>query len=465
LDSKGEGSAMAKKAFEVNFDGLVGPTHSYAGLSYGNIASMTHRAQASNPREAALQGLRKAKALVDLGLKQGILPPQERPDIAALKRLGFRGTEGEILQQAWKEAPELLAACASASSMWTANAGTVSPSADSLDGKVHFTAANLNQKFHRAIESDTTTRIFKSIFNDPEHFHHHPALPQSDTFGDEGAANHTRFCLEYGDVGLQFFVYGRDALQAAASADITPKLFPARQTREASEAIARLHQLRLENTIFARQNSKCIDGGAFHNDVVAVGNQGFLFHHELAFQDSEQVVARLGLRYQELYQRDFTDLCVKQSEVPLPDAVKSYLFNSQLISLSNQSPKMLLVAPQECRETESVKNYLDQLLNSGKSPIEDVRFFNLRQSMQNGGGPACLRLRVVLNQQELAKTNPNVLLGDQTYQILTKWVETHYRDRLQPQDLADPMLLQEVRSALDELTQLLNLGSIYPFQI
>lgn len=60
--------------YEVNFDGLVGLTHHYAGLSFGNEASTRHQNTLSNPRLAAKQGLLKMKALADLGYKQGVLP-------------------------------------------------------------------------------------------------------------------------------------------------------------------------------------------------------------------------------------------------------------------------------------------------------------------------------------------------------------------------------------------------------
>ncbi|TWY25023.1 N-succinylarginine dihydrolase, partial [Serratia marcescens] len=128
--------------YEVNFDGLVGPTHHYAGLSFGNEASTQHQNSVSNPKLAAKQGLLKMKALADLGFQQGVLPPQERPHLPMLRRLGFSGSDEAVLAQAMRQSPRLLSALSSASCMWTANAATVSPSADSADGKVHFTAAN-----------------------------------------------------------------------------------------------------------------------------------------------------------------------------------------------------------------------------------------------------------------------------------------------------------------------------------
>lgn len=123
--------------FEANFDGLVGPTHHYAGLSVGNEASQNNRDGLSNPK-AALQGLFKMKTLADKGFVQGILP-RSAADISALRGLGFQGGDARVIQQAAVRPPHLLSAFSSASSMWTANAATVSPSADSADGKLHFT--------------------------------------------------------------------------------------------------------------------------------------------------------------------------------------------------------------------------------------------------------------------------------------------------------------------------------------
>src|SRR5690349_20397217 len=154
------------KTVEANFDGLVGPTHNYAGLAYGNVASALNADKPSNPREAALQGLRKMKALHDLGLAQGVLPPHERPHLPTLRALGFTGKEGEVLAAARRVAPGLLAACSSASAMWVANAATVSASPDTEDGRVHFTPANLCTQLHRALETRVTARVLRAVFPD-----------------------------------------------------------------------------------------------------------------------------------------------------------------------------------------------------------------------------------------------------------------------------------------------------------
>ncbi len=445
-------------AYEMNFDGLVGPTHNYGGLSYGNVASQSNSQAISNPKEAAKQGLAKMKALMDMGFKQGVLAPQERPDVAALRRLGFTGSDAEVIARAAREAmPQLVASC-SASSMWTANACTVSPSADTADARVHFTAANLNCKFHRSIEHPTTSRVLQAMFASQEHFAHHPALPAVSQFGDEGAANHTRFCKSYGEPGVEFFVYGRSAFDSRYPA---PARYPARQTLEASQAVARLHGLSEEGVVYAQQNPAVIDQGVFHNDVIAVGNGEVLFYHQDAFLDTDKVLGELGSK---LAARggNFQAVCVPNSAVSVEDAVKSYLFNSQLLTRADGS--MLLVVPDECRNNASVWRYLEQL-TAGNGPIREVRVFDLKQSMQNGGGPACLRLRVALKEQELAAVNPGVVMSLELHDRLVAWVDKHYRDRLSEADLADPQLLIECRTALDELTQILKLGSVYPFQM
>lgn len=445
-------------AHEVNFDGLVGPTHNYGGLSYGNVASQSNSQAVSSPKEAALQGLAKMKALMEMGFQQGVLAPQERPNVAALRSLGFVGTDAQVIEKAARDAMPLLAACSSASSMWTANACTVSPSADTADGRVHFTAANLNCKFHRSIEHPTTSRVLAAMFADERHFAHHAALPAVAQFGDEGAANHTRFCKGYGEAGVEFFVFGRSAFDSRFPA---PSRYPARQTLEASQAVARLHGLSGAGVVYAQQNPAVIDQGVFHNDVIAVGNGEVLFHHQDAFLETDKVLAELHDKLGRVGGR-FQAVCVPREAVTVEDAVRSYLFNSQLLSRADGS--MLLVVPEECRNNARVWHYL-QTLTAEDGPIREVKVFDLKQSMQNGGGPACLRLRVALKDNELAAVNPGVILTPSLYDTLTAWVEKHYRDRLSESDLADPQLLTECRTALDELTQILKLGAVYPFQL
>ncbi len=439
------------KAREVNFDGLVGLTHHYAGLSFGNEASTKHRFQVSNPKLAAKQGLLKMKALSDAGFPQAVIPPQERPNVAVLRQLGFSGTDEEVVEKAGTQTPQLLSAASSASSMWVANAATVAPSADTLDGKVHLTVANLNNKFHRASEAETTGRVLCAIFNHEAHFEIHQALPQVAMFGDEGAANHNRLGGDYGDPGLQLFIYGREEGGHAA-----PVRYPARQTLAASQAVARLNQVNPSQVIFAQQNPQVIDQGVFHNDVIAVSNRQVLFCHEQAFAHQEKLLATLRKRVP-----GFMPIQVPTEAVSVQDAVETYLFNSQL--LSREDGSMMLVLPQESRNHQGVWRYLSELVQAD-NPIDELRVFDLRESMANGGGPACLRLRVVLTPEEMQAVNPAVMMNDTLFNTLNDWVDRYYRDRLVQADLVDPQLLREGREALDALSTILQLGSVYPFQ-
>lgn len=460
-DHSGSGGAAAddELACELNLDGIVGPTHSYAGLSYGNLASRRNRQAVSNPREAALQGLRKMKVLADLGVPQAVLPPQERPDVEALRRIGFGGaTDAIVLERAAREDPALLAACCSASGMWAANAASVSAGADTADGRVHFTPANLLTQFHRSLEPQTTANALRAIFADETCFAHHPPLPSSDVFADEGAANQMRLCPDYRRRGVEVFVYGRTALDPNVAG---PRRFPARQTREASAAIARLHGLDPSATLLLRQNPAAIDAGAFHNDVVAIANLNVLLIHAAALADGESAIAQLRRVYSEVCKGELTVVEVPEEAVSLADAVDSYLFNSQLVRVPDGSTA--LIAPEECRVHPRVRPYLDGVVGAGR-PIQSVYFVDVRQSMRNGGGPACLRLRVPLTPAQMRCAHPGVLLTPALYESLVNWVEGHYRDQLQPQDLADPKLLEESRVALDALTHILSLGSIYRFQ-
>ncbi|WP_312343811.1 N-succinylarginine dihydrolase [Leclercia sp.] len=439
------------KAREVNFDGLVGLTHHYAGLSFGNEASTKHRFQISNPRLAAKQGLLKMKALADAGFPQAVIPPQERPNVAVLRQLGFTGSDEQVVEKAGTQMPQLLSAASSASSMWVANAATVAPSADTLDGKVHFTVANLNNKFHRASEAGTTEQVLRAIFRDESRFSVHTALPQVAMFGDEGAANHNRLGGDYGEPGLQLFVYGRDEGTGPA-----PARYPARQTLAASQAVARLNQVNPGQLMFAQQNPLVIDQGVFHNDVIAVSNRQVLFCHEQAFVQQSALLHALGDRVP-----GFMPIEVPTEAVSVQDAVATYLFNSQLLSRDDGS--MMLVLPQESQNHPGVWRYLNQLV-AEDNPISELRVFDLRESMANGGGPACLRLRVVLTPEEQRAVNPAVMMNETLFNTLNDWVDRYYRDRLTQADLIDPQLLREGREALDALTRILQLGSVYPFQ-
>ncbi|MFN7057070.1 N-succinylarginine dihydrolase [Hyphomonas sp.] len=436
-------------AAEVNFDGLIGPSHNYGGLSDGNLASATNAGDVSNPREAALQGLEKMRLLVRAGLVQGVLPPLPRPNFDLLVSAGFGGSDAQIIEAAAQASPRLLKAAYSASNMWTANAATVSPSADTGDGRLHLTVANLSTMLHRSLEHPDTTAALISIFTGDEHFAVHPALPMHADFSDEGAANHVRLCAEHGATGIELFVYGRDAGESAAG-------FPARQTRLAAEAVARSHGLDAAHTVFLRQSKRAIDAGAFHNDVVCVGALETLFFHEAAFEDAPATLEALRRASEGLFA--FKPVMVSEADVPLGDAIRSYLFNSQLLQFPDED-RLVLLAPSEVQDTESTRRYCEAL-TAGNGPIGRVEFVDVRQSMRNGGGPACLRLRVVMTEDELEACRPGVLMDEERIDELQAVIRRTYRDRLSPSDLADPAFADECRMAREELLRVLELEEL-----
>jgi len=440
---------------EMNFDGLVGPSHNYAGLSHGNMASDKNKGRAANPRAAALQGLAKMRRLIDLGLPQGLLPPQERPFIPGLRALGYSGSDQAVLETAFRDSPALVANYSSASCMWTANAATVTPGADSPDGRVHFTPANLTAMPHRALEDAQTQRTLSMIFANRERFMVHAPLAHTPLLGDEGAANHNRLCANHGDPGLELFIYGRDAL--GPKSDLK---FPGRQTRQASEAVARLHGLDNANAVFHPQSATAINAGAFHNDVVCVSNENVLFFHEHAFDDPKALEDAMAAKAQALGFRPHF-IMAPAKDVPLQDVISSYLFNSQLVTLPDG--KMALILPTQVEETPSTKAFVDSVL-AGDNPIVQAHYLDLRQSMANGGGPACLRLRVVLDAAQQAAVHPGVIMTHDKVAVLEDWVRKHYREQLSGDDLGDPAFMNETRAALDELTQILDLPNLYDFQ-
>ncbi len=444
------------RTVELNLDGLVGPTHNYAGLAAGNLAAQRWKHSASNPRAAALQGLAKMKFLADLGVPQAVLPPHERPDLSMLRQLGFGGSDAQVIEAAGRSDPVLLAACYSASSMWAANAATVSPGADTADGRVHFTPANLVSHFHRSLEAKATGKALSTILADDTCFQHHEPLPAGQIFSDEGAANHMRICGRDGAAGLEVFVYGRKAF----GVDVLPRIHPARQTIEASQAVARLHGLDRLRTLFLKQSPAAIDAGVFHNDVAAVANENVLLYHKRAFDDggAAELIGNAAAR---IVGAAPILIGVEEEQIPLEEAVRSYLFNSQIVTLKNED--MAMICPAECQELARTREFLHRLLEMG-TPIRAVHFVDVRQSMQNGGGPACLRLRVVLSEKEMSRINQATVLTQELYIKLTAWITSRYRERLESADLEDPKLLEESRRALDELSEILGLGNFYEFQ-
>lgn len=417
---------------EINFDGLVGPIHNYAGLSPGNIASASNAGAVSRPRAAALQGLGKMRRLMDLGLVQGFFPPPRRPAVAALRALGFVGTDREVVSAAAGEDPLLFNNICSASAMWAANAATVIAPADSSDGRVHLVTANLSTMLHRSFEATDTFAMLRRIFANGAHFAVHAPLPASQHFSDEGAANHMRLTPSHGTRGLNVFIHGTQR----------GSRFPERQARRAGEAVARLSGA---PALHMLQSQRAIDAGAFHNDVVAVANEYVLLAHAEAFEDSDGLFAALASTVPGF-------VPVEVDSITLDDAIRSYLFNSQLITLPDGS--MALVLPSEAQEHASVWAAVEGIV-AGNNPIAQAIVVDVRESMRNGGGPACLRLRVPVTEAQRAAIDPRFLLDERRWHALCAVVDRHWPEQIATSDLALPDLWDSVGRAHDALDDLL----------
>jgi succinylarginine dihydrolase len=411
---------------EINFDGIVGPSHNYAGLSLGNLASTRHAGQASKPRAAALQGIDKMRANLELGLSQGVFVPHPRPDRPWLAELG---TDIEHAEAA------LAANAMSASAMWAANAATVSPAPDSADGRCHLTVANLRTMPHRSHEWPATLAQLRVAFGSDQFAVHGPIPP---AFGDEGAANHMRLAAGHGEPAVEVFVYG-----------VSGGAFPARQHVEASKAIARRHRLNPDRVIFAEQSEEAIAAGAFHNDVVAVANERVLFAHEKAFADKTPLLEQCGALVP-----GFEYVEVADADVPLADAIRSYLFNAQLVTPPDGQPT--LVVPTEARKTPSVWRWTERHI-AGNGPIRRVEVVDVRQSMANGGGPACLRLRVVADP---ATVDPRFMVDDAKLDWIADVVRRHWPEQIHHEELQEPRLIAEIEAARAALLNALDLGQL-----
>ncbi|MES2337646.1 MAG: N-succinylarginine dihydrolase [Pseudomonadota bacterium] len=406
---------------EINFDGIVGPSHNYAGLSHGNLAATRNAGRTAYPRAAALQGIAKMRANLALGLTQGILLPHPRPDHAWLASLATTYADAP---------PHLKAQALSASAMWAANAATVSPAPDTADGRCHLTVANLETMPHRSHEWPATLAQLRIAFADPS-FAVHPPVPAP--FGDEGAANHMRLASAHGAPGIEVFVYGESGGP-----------FPARQHHDASAAVVRRHGV--TRALFVRQSDAAIAAGAFHNDVVAVANETVLFAHEQAFEHRYAVYAELRTL---LPQVEIVE--VPAAAVSLADAIASYLFNAQLVTLPDGL--MALIVPGEVRDTPAVWTWL-QAHVAGNGPIRRIAVVDVRESMANGGGPACLRLRVVADP---ARVDPRFLVDEGKLDRIAAVIQTHWPEAIAFDAIGDPALVAGIEAAYRALLESLDL--------
>lgn len=416
---------------EINFDGLVGPMHSYAGLSLGNIASARNAGKVAHPRAAALQGLAKMRRLMDRGLLQGFLPPLRRPAVGVLRGLGFAGEDHAVLTRAAAEDPVLFNNVCSASSMWTANAATVIAGPDSGDGRVHLVTANLSTMLHRAIEAEETHANLARIFRDPAAFAIHAPLAPARQLSDEGAANHMRLTGEHGARGLNIFVHGEER----------GGRFPERQEKRAGEAVARIAGLGEGGAVHVRQSAEAISAGAFHNDVVAVANETVLLAHASAFDDRDGMVAAIEAAVPNAH-------IIEVDSISLDDAVTSYLFNSQLVTMPEGH--MALILPGEAQANPRVWAAIERIV-AANNPVGEAIVVDVRESMANGGGPACLRLRVPVDEGAIGGITPAFLLDEARWESLCALVERWWPQAIAPSDVNDPALWGAAGAAHDAL--------------
>lgn len=447
---------------EVNFDGLVGPCHHFGGLGVGNIASHKHAGAVSNPRAAALQGLDKMRLIAELAdpqrMRQAILPPHYRPQLSWLQALGFSGSPAEVLARAAAEDPQALSAAWSASSMWTANAATVSPTVDATDGQLHLTVANLQANLHRSLEPGQTFADLQAIFAACPRTTVHPPLPASWGLRDEGAANHMRLWADDAPA-IEVFVHEPTQFAETTVSTSSQKWFPARQSRLASRALARQHELIIDNTSYLQQSPIAISAGAFHNDVVATSYADVLFYHETAFVDSARAVQQLADQFTRSQHAELQTLLVPEAVVPLPDVVESYLFNCQIIP--NQAGSLTVVVPIQCQSTSSVQHWLRSNVGAGKT-FAEVHYVDLRESMSNGGGPACLRLRVWLDHEQLASLPTKCWWSEAIDEGLRQIIQQRYPTKLTLADLTDPELASEMHETVRQLRELLGWRVLSP---
>ena len=438
------------RLIEANFDGLVGPTHHYGGLGVGNEASKAHRHATSYPRQAALQGLAKMGRLMELGIPQAVLPPCRRPHWTWLHQQGFDGDPADILKRVADTSPELSSAAFSSAFMWTANAATVSPVTSTSDGCLHLTIANLATNLHRAMEAHERLEQLTHLFAKVGKAIVHAPLPSSWPFRDEGAANHLRLFHPITNLGMEIFVDGGEVTETAKSS----RRYLPRHSRLASKSLARLHQLKPQQIAFLQQHPTAIDAGVFHNDVISTAHENLWLYHEDAFWDAEEEIARISEQFLQHAGIPLMVVKVPRLRLSLSQAVSSYLFNSQLVTPENRrgslNKRMHLLCPLQCREDSQVRLLIEEWIADPSNPIEHVEYVPLDQSMANGGGPACLRLRVAMRPDQLQQVASGIWLTPERRQQLEEWIVKWYPEHLKLEDLRRLDLAEHALQALDQ---------------
>ena len=429
---------------EAQLDRLVGPTHHFGGLGVGNVASLKHSGRVSNPRAAALQGLDKMALVGQLGVPQFVLPPQDRPRLGFLRALGFSGSDRDVLRRALEEAPQALSAAMSCSATWTANAATVSAAEDSPRGRLTATIANLESSLHRAVEAAETTVDLATCL--PPDAEIQPPLPGGYAMRDEGAANHMRLGAGLPGSAIHLFVDG--------DGEPEPRRFIARQTRAASAAVSRLHSLAPNNTFSLKQHPDAIDRGAFHNDVVAMSHADMLIHHAGAFWQSDETLRSIRRRFESLHDCGLKYAVVTEDALSLKAAVETYLFNSQIVSAGARGTPPVIICPQQVREHEVARGVVESWRDRS-GWFSEVRYVDLRESMAGGGGPACLRLRVPVDRDDLPRFNETMRWTPELDGRLRQCVTNRYPAAVTLSLLAEPEWVEEQRETARQIRRLL----------
>ena len=426
---------------EYNLDSMIGPTHHFGGLSKGNLASMAHQFQMSSPKKAALEGLEKMRLAHEIGQNQLWFPPQRRPIFDAM--INGAGSDIDKVRWAFDNNPELLSQLFSSSAMWMANNATVSGSADSSDGLVHVIPANLSTLAHRRVEVAQNLILLNYAFFTKQ-FKVHP--PLSHRFRDEGAANHMQFSTDGHSKSLHLFVYNR-----SKSGDEDKYLpFPLRQSYEASRSLAKAMNIPETQTLICRQLATSVQKGVFHHDVVGMSHQDVLIIHELALEDQDHTLQLLQTMSQNILKKKLTIIQVSSEQLSLKEALDTYFFNSQFIK--DQDGNVHLICAQQCNNHPKVSLLVDDLI--AQKVIEKVHYISLSESMMNGGGPACLRLRLPLTSKEFSNIPNCFKFSDEKYQEMVHFVHQFYPNQVRLADFIQINFLKKMNQLFDGLYSL-----------
>ena len=180
---------------------------------------------------------------------------------------------------------------------------------------------------------------------------------------------------------MDLFVWGREAWETWTGA------YPARQTLEASQAIARRHGA--HRPVFARQAKAAIAGGVFHNDVVCVGAKTCLLFHERAFEDKAAMMDGVRRAAEGLFEPEFIE--VSAADLPLPKTrVKSYLFNSPTPGAAQLEARLTLLSPTETRNNPRARLAAEAIARlQRRDPAVSITSTCARACATAAAPPAC----------------------------------------------------------------------------